>query len=446
LKFYSQHGQDEFVLNNFFRGKRGGVFVDVGAYDGETYSNTLFFERSMDWKGLCIEPLPSAFAKLKLIRRAICEQVCVSDFEGEAEFVEADAGPDERMLSGLWDAFDPRHVARLEEKASRQTRRRVPVTRLSTLLEKHKLFDIDYCSIDTEGSEFAILSGLDFTKFRIGVLTVECNYEGDARLPDLLTAKGYDYVGRREQDMIFKRREVKRLPQISVLCAVIEHSAERDFLLAGLQSNLASQTVAVEPIYVFDQGEKPPPWLGGQAFSVAERLSPYQAWNVALSVVASPAVMTLDAADRLAPDAAETLERELWSKDAIAAAGDWKICATQAERHAVEPCYAIERLPLAVKGSGGRLGSAAETFDTLGPCALWRTEAHMRAPRYPWRFRDGSRLTVAGDAAWLRTLVQNERRRIIRVQMVIGHCRPPSVGEAELAERTLFADPGIAPL
>ena len=40
VKFYSQVGQDRFLLENFFRGKRGGVFVDVGAYDGETYSNT----------------------------------------------------------------------------------------------------------------------------------------------------------------------------------------------------------------------------------------------------------------------------------------------------------------------------------------------------------------------------------------------------------------------
>ena len=47
MKFYSQSGQDRFLLENFFRGKRGGVFVDVGAYDGETYSNTLFFEKTM---------------------------------------------------------------------------------------------------------------------------------------------------------------------------------------------------------------------------------------------------------------------------------------------------------------------------------------------------------------------------------------------------------------
>ena len=58
MNFFSQTGQDRLLFEHFFRGKRNGVFVDVGAYDGTTFSNTLFFERSMGWSGLCVEPLP----------------------------------------------------------------------------------------------------------------------------------------------------------------------------------------------------------------------------------------------------------------------------------------------------------------------------------------------------------------------------------------------------
>ena len=64
MRFYSQVGQDRFLLENFFRGRRGGVFLDIGAYDGETLSNTLFFEKTMGWTGLCVEPLPSAASRL----------------------------------------------------------------------------------------------------------------------------------------------------------------------------------------------------------------------------------------------------------------------------------------------------------------------------------------------------------------------------------------------
>src|SRR5277367_874876 len=127
MKFHSQCGQDQFLFENFFRGKRGGTFVDVGAYDGETFSNTLFFERHMGWNGLCIEPLPDAHAKLAATRRARCISVCVSDFEGEAEFVESEAGADNKMLSGLKQAFDPRHVERLQRECSSMTTRKVSV-------------------------------------------------------------------------------------------------------------------------------------------------------------------------------------------------------------------------------------------------------------------------------------------------------------------------------
>lgn len=42
----------------------GGFFIEVGALDGETFSNTLYFEKSLGWKGLLIEPNPESFAQL----------------------------------------------------------------------------------------------------------------------------------------------------------------------------------------------------------------------------------------------------------------------------------------------------------------------------------------------------------------------------------------------
>src|SRR5258706_11369284 len=59
--YYSQHSQDRFVDNFLLHGKRGGVFVDVGAYDGVALSNTYYFEKELGWQGICIEPNPMAF-------------------------------------------------------------------------------------------------------------------------------------------------------------------------------------------------------------------------------------------------------------------------------------------------------------------------------------------------------------------------------------------------
>lgn len=61
MTFHSQVGQDEWV-HSMLRSKRNGFFVELGACDGLYLSNTLFFERSMGWKGVLIEPNDNYFA------------------------------------------------------------------------------------------------------------------------------------------------------------------------------------------------------------------------------------------------------------------------------------------------------------------------------------------------------------------------------------------------
>jgi FkbM family methyltransferase len=451
MKFFSQIGQDRFLLENFFRGKRGGVFVEIGAYDGETFSNTLFYERTMGWNGLCIEPLPSAYAKLAARRHAACENVCVADFEGEAEFLEADdKGPYEKMFSGLNANFDAVHVKRLEYTTGQITRK-VPVTRLSTLLEKHGLFHVDYMSIDTEGSEFAILSELDFNRFHVSVLTVEDNTYGE-RIPKLMAQKGYDLFARIEQDIVFKRRDVRPLARTTVFCAVWHGDPKRHELLKGHAENLARQTVPVDSIYVFDNNDEPPSWLAVQSISVRETLSIYQAWNVALSMVATPLAMNLNLDDRLAPDAVQTLEGEILRSGAILAGGEWKLCYSQKETDAVEPCYPAARLSYAAEwpptpGTRTRLGSGTGERGTYGPATIWRMEAHLGHPRYPWRLSEGTTIKVAGDLAWWTMLSANPRVKMVRLPLVIGNYHSHPAEQAEFRapdEGTLFADPGVA--
>ena len=61
------------------------------------------------------------------------------------------------------------------------------------MLKKHKApKEIDYLSIDTEGSEYEILSGFDFNEYDIKVITCEHNYgEIREKIFDLLSANGY---------------------------------------------------------------------------------------------------------------------------------------------------------------------------------------------------------------------------------------------------------------
>jgi hypothetical protein len=46
------------------RACRHGTFVDLGCYDGVTYSNTWYFERKLGWSGVCVEPNPTVFPRI----------------------------------------------------------------------------------------------------------------------------------------------------------------------------------------------------------------------------------------------------------------------------------------------------------------------------------------------------------------------------------------------
>lgn len=67
-KFFSQYLQDQYLDTKVFKGKRGGVFVDIGANDGVSLSNSYFFEKFRSWRGLWIEPIRAIFQQLQKYR------------------------------------------------------------------------------------------------------------------------------------------------------------------------------------------------------------------------------------------------------------------------------------------------------------------------------------------------------------------------------------------
>ena len=70
MKHYGQYKQDKY-LDTLFKKKSNGTFVDIGAHDGVTFSNSYFFEKERNWKGICVEPIPEIFSKLDETRNCI---------------------------------------------------------------------------------------------------------------------------------------------------------------------------------------------------------------------------------------------------------------------------------------------------------------------------------------------------------------------------------------
>lgn len=174
----SQLCQDLFVLilNGF---KRNGFFVEFGACDGILYSNSVLLEKKYGWNGIIAEPQKSFHSKLKINRSCIIDHRAVfNESNKKIKFVELEDNPD---LSGIKETFlNDNHTKK--RNSPKQTEYLVDTVSLEDLLVSNNApNNIDYISIDTEGSEFDIIEAFDFKKYNVGIFTIEHNYIDDKR-------------------------------------------------------------------------------------------------------------------------------------------------------------------------------------------------------------------------------------------------------------------------
>ena len=200
-QFFSQFGQDRYLYHRLFENKRDGVFVDVGAYDGLTSSNTLFFEKFLGWKGVCIEPDAAQFAKLLTFRSCDCVQACIADKDGTAKFLSVADGL--TMMGGLVEHYESADLTMVSERSAAKIVN-VPTRRLDAVLKERNVTAIDYLSIDTEGSELSILKSFDIARFKVKALSVE-NNRNTPHIPEYMQRLGYRRIARLGVDDIYAK-------------------------------------------------------------------------------------------------------------------------------------------------------------------------------------------------------------------------------------------------
>jgi len=206
--FRSQYEQDKFCFDNFLHKLPcRGFFVEVGASDGVKFSNTFFYEKSLNWSGLCVEPRKIGFEKLVTNRKCFCENVGIAKEKDRVQFLEMDGWGE--GMSGIIDKYDPRHLSTIERyikthpdhKSSMVTS--IDTVPLQSLLDKYILFHINFLSVDTEGGELEILKSIDWEKTSVDVITVENNYESKEYFHSFLSQLGFYYVTKLEIDEIY---------------------------------------------------------------------------------------------------------------------------------------------------------------------------------------------------------------------------------------------------
>lgn len=185
----SQLRQDLFVLSHLGF-KKNGFFVEFGATNGLDLSNSHLMEKEFGWNGILAEPAACWHNELKYNRNSNIETDCVwIDSKSVLAFNQVDEP--ELSTINIFSDDDSHSKARKNSKIYE-----VQTISLNDLLKKYKAPKvIDYLSIDTEGSEYNILSHFDFSEYSFKVITCEHNYTPmREKIFALLTQQGYQRV------------------------------------------------------------------------------------------------------------------------------------------------------------------------------------------------------------------------------------------------------------
>lgn len=182
----SQIRQDLFVLSELDF-KRDGYFVEIGAASGLDLSNTYLLEKEFGWHGIVAEPAKRWHTELMANRSCHIEKSCIwRESNQTLVFNEVDSAEFSTV-----DSFSTSDHYGKVRKYGRTYE--VKTISLEDLLEKYDApRNIDYLSIDTEGSEYEILSKLDFDKYQFKIITCEHNFTPQReKILHLLTENGY---------------------------------------------------------------------------------------------------------------------------------------------------------------------------------------------------------------------------------------------------------------
>jgi FkbM family methyltransferase len=164
---------EEFILKDFFQGKKNGVFVDVGAAHYKNYSNTYYLETELGWSGLAIDPMKEyAVDYTKFRPKTKYLQYFAGDASGGVETLFIPA-------NNWWVASAVQSFAsqRSNSDPGSMRQEKVPVSTLDDLLAKDPVRQIDFLSIDVELSEPKVLAGFNIEQHRPALVCIEAHPE-----------------------------------------------------------------------------------------------------------------------------------------------------------------------------------------------------------------------------------------------------------------------------
>lgn len=199
---YSQNKEEEVILK-YFEGK-AGTFIDIGANDGITFSNTrALAERG--WKGVLVEPSPKAFDILKMRYEGhkgfYIYPFAIGSHNGKAMLQES--GP---LCSandvGLVSTFHSHEMDRFKRIVKYEPVE-VKVFKWKTFLNRLTIKEFDFISADVEGNELDILPDMDLSKTQM--ICLEWNRKPELKIEYEKYLEGFKLIYTSAENLIYAR-------------------------------------------------------------------------------------------------------------------------------------------------------------------------------------------------------------------------------------------------
>ena len=203
--YFSTKDQDRWVVEDVFKFKKNGFFVDLSATDGVRGNNTFVLEKIYDWTGICVEPNPNFQEKVKVNRKCQISSNCISDCEEEIEFI-LNRGNGGIISSDCDNNIEKRKY--LIEKFRKEDK----IIKLTTitfqqLLENYNApAEMDYLSLDVEGAEDRVFRNFPFDKYKFLCMTIERPTQD---LNKILLSNGYLFVKNNKVDTFYIHESIK---------------------------------------------------------------------------------------------------------------------------------------------------------------------------------------------------------------------------------------------
>jgi FkbM family methyltransferase len=201
---YSQLGEDVLIAQRLRRA-RNGFYADVGAYHPYLYSNTELLRQEYNWSGINIDVCSSVIEEFNTHRKGdinVC--AAVGSARRTGTFYEFE----ERGYNTTSDAF----AEKWKRRHSLKSANLVEITTLPEILAGKGVSprQVNMLNLDVSGSEFDVLMGIDWSKFRPEIISVSnenlgMKNIGKNRIYIFLSALGYKMIGHLLITSIFER-------------------------------------------------------------------------------------------------------------------------------------------------------------------------------------------------------------------------------------------------